>query len=55
MALRYAIQAAWAWTMRESGYGAPFDADSLEGWIIDLSLRQIASPAIFLEIKLQFQ
>jgi hypothetical protein len=34
-----AIQAAWAWTMREYGYGAPRGADSLEGWIADASLR----------------
>jgi hypothetical protein len=38
-ALLCAIQAAWAWTMREHGYGASFDADSLEGWIADPSLR----------------
>jgi hypothetical protein len=41
-ALLCAIQAAWAWTIREHGYGAPFGADSLEGWIADPSLRQTA-------------
>jgi hypothetical protein len=38
-ALLCAIQAAWTWTMRGHGYGARFDADSLEGWIADPSLR----------------
>jgi hypothetical protein len=39
-ALLGAIQAAWAWTMREDGYGAPRDVDTLEGWIADPSLRR---------------
>jgi hypothetical protein len=34
-ALLCAIQAAWAWTQREHGFGAPNDFDSLEGWIAD--------------------
>jgi hypothetical protein len=34
-ALLCAIQAAWAWTMREHDYGAPRGADALEGWIAD--------------------
>lgn len=34
-----AVQAAWAWTRREDGYGAPWDLDLLEGWISDPSLR----------------
>jgi len=38
-ALLCAIQAAWAWTMRERDYGAPLDTDPLEGWIADPSLR----------------
>lgn len=38
-ALLCAIQAAWAWTMREFHYGAPRDADPLEGWIADPTLR----------------
>jgi hypothetical protein len=42
-ALPCAIQAAWAWTMRERGYGAPKSADPLEGWIADPSLQQTAS------------
>lgn len=37
-ALLCAIQAAWAWSMREQGYGAPCSADALEGWIADPSL-----------------
>ena len=41
-ALLCAIQAAWAWTMRDYGYGASFDADSLEGRIADPSLRRTA-------------
>jgi hypothetical protein len=38
-ALLCAIQAAWAWTMREFHYGAPRDADPLEGWMADPTLR----------------
>lgn len=34
-----AVQAAWAWKHRASGYGAPADIDPLEGWIAD--------PAVF--------
>jgi Protein of unknown function (DUF429) len=34
-ALLCAIQAAWAWTMREHDYGAPRGTDALEGWIAD--------------------
>ena len=34
-ALLCAIQAAWAWTCRHNGYGAPPDVDPLEGWIAD--------------------
>ena len=30
-----AIQATWAWNNRENKYGAPFNADPLEGWIAD--------------------
>lgn len=30
-----AIQAAWAYTQRETGYGIPATCDPLEGWIID--------------------
>jgi hypothetical protein len=37
-ALLCAVQAAWAWTMKEQGYGAPPGTDSLEGWIADPSL-----------------
>ncbi|MGH7088857.1 MAG: hypothetical protein ACREFQ_08150, partial [Stellaceae bacterium] len=38
-ALLCAIQAAWAWTMKECQYGAPDDVDPNEGWIADPSLR----------------
>ena len=38
-ALLCAVQAAWAWTMRNRGYGAPRNTDSLEGWIADPSLN----------------
>ncbi|NCA71566.1 MAG: DUF429 domain-containing protein [Sphingobacteriia bacterium] len=34
-ALLCAIQAAWAWTRRDQGFGAPVDLDPLEGWICD--------------------
>jgi Protein of unknown function (DUF429) len=44
-ALLCAIQAAWAWTMREHGYGAPRDADALEGWIADPTLSDNAPPS----------
>ena len=34
-ALLCAIQAAWTWTQRKNGFGAPQDTDPLEGWIAD--------------------
>lgn len=34
-ALLCAIQAAWAYTQRERGYGIPATCDTLEGWIVD--------------------
>ncbi|NIR30020.1 MAG: DUF429 domain-containing protein [Gammaproteobacteria bacterium] len=34
-ALLCAIQAAWAWTRREAGYGMPAGVDRAEGWIVD--------------------
>ena len=37
-ALFCAIQAAWAWNMRERKYGAPPSVDRLEGWIADPGL-----------------
>lgn len=30
-----AVQAAWAWTRRDEGFGIPPDADAAEGWIVD--------------------
>lgn len=30
-----AIQAAWAYTQRDAGYGIPPDCDAVEGWIVD--------------------
>lgn len=38
-ALLCAVQAAWAWSQRETGYGAPKDPEELEGWIADPTLR----------------
>jgi hypothetical protein len=37
-AMLCATQAAWAWTRRLSGYGAPTELDPLEGWIADPAL-----------------
>lgn len=37
-ALLCAVQAAWSWCRRSSGYGAPADLDRLEGWICDPAL-----------------
>lgn len=34
-ALLCAVQAAWAWTRRNDGFGLPGDIDPLEGWIAD--------------------
>jgi Protein of unknown function (DUF429) len=34
-ALLCAIQAAWAYTQRDNGYGISADCDSVEGWIVD--------------------
>lgn len=34
-ALLCAIQAAWAYTQRDRGYGIPSDCDPNEGWIVD--------------------
>lgn len=34
-----AIQAAWAWCNRDTGFGAPKFPDPLEGWIADPQLR----------------
>lgn len=31
-----AMQAAWGWQRRASGYGLPADADPLEGWIVSV-------------------
>lgn len=28
------IQAAWAWTRRDAGYGLPLQIDPVEGWIV---------------------
>jgi len=38
-ALLCAIQAAWAWQNRESGFGAPVSPDPLEGWIASPFLK----------------
>ncbi|WP_112311561.1 DUF429 domain-containing protein [Pseudogemmobacter bohemicus] len=41
-----AVQAAWAWTHRASGYGAPPDLDPLEGWIADPVVRNSCKAAL---------
>ncbi|MBN9593719.1 MAG: DUF429 domain-containing protein [Afipia sp.] len=41
-ALLCAVQAAWAWSMRRSGFGAPHDTDALEGWIADPGVCRLA-------------
>jgi hypothetical protein len=38
-ALLCAIQAAWAWTQRDPGFGLPEHVDPLEGWIFDPHVR----------------
>jgi hypothetical protein len=38
-ALLCAIQAAWAWTRRDQGFGLPEEVDPLEGWIADPHVR----------------
>ena len=38
-ALLCAIQAAWAWTHRDQGFGLPERIDPLEGWIADPHVR----------------
>jgi hypothetical protein len=38
-ALLCGMQAAWAWTQRDDGFGAPDTSDPLEGWIADSRLR----------------
>ena len=38
-ALLCAIQAAWSYTRRESGYGIPARCDKDEGWIVDPAMR----------------
>lgn len=38
-ALLCAVQAAWAWSRRDHGYGAPEGFDRLEGWIADPAVR----------------
>jgi hypothetical protein len=34
-ALLCAVQAAWAYSLRDNGYGIPADCDRVEGWIVD--------------------
>ncbi len=34
-AILCAIQAAWAWGKRDSGFGKPYSLDNVEGWIAD--------------------
>lgn len=44
-ALLCAVQAAWAWTRRDTGFGRPVDSDPLEGWIADPGARGL-TPAV---------
>jgi len=37
-ALLAALQAAWAWSRRDAGFGIPAAADPVEGWIADPAL-----------------
>jgi hypothetical protein len=46
-ALLCAIQAAWAWLMREHSHGMPLGADPLEGWIADPYLLRRATSVKF--------
>jgi hypothetical protein len=34
-AILCAVQAAWAWSKREKGFGIPRNANHIEGWIVD--------------------
>lgn len=38
-----AVQAAWAWRRRDSGFGIPEGADRCEGWIVDPATAQASS------------
>lgn len=38
-----AVQAAWAWTLRDRDFGAPSCYDRLEGWICDPTLARSAT------------
>jgi len=38
-----AIQAAWAYTQRDAGYGIPSDCDAVEGWIVDPKMLERAA------------
>ncbi len=38
-ALLCAVQAAWGWLLRDSGFGVPAELDPLEGWILEPGLR----------------
>ncbi len=42
-AMLCAVQAAWAWTLRDDGFGAAMPVDPLEGWIADPSVREAAA------------
>jgi len=43
-ALLGAVQAAWAWTRRDAGFGRPPEADPLEGWIAEPTLAPSVDP-----------
>lgn len=44
-ALLCAVQAAWAYSQRDSGYGIPANCDPDEGWIVDPALPNADLPA----------
>jgi len=43
-AMLCAVQAAWCWTRRTEGFGAPADLDPLEGWIADPAAGERPAP-----------
>lgn len=43
-ALLCAVQAAWAWSNRDAGWGAVLPVDPLEGWIADPSIGETPPP-----------
>ncbi len=42
-ALLCAVQAAWAYSQRNNGYGIPSNCDPVEGWIVDPAMLMLGS------------